>query len=267
MLCLTDMHHHILFGMDDGPEIEAEMEQMLTEAQQAGVTTIVATPHITPGIVPFSMALLEQRVTQANRACERLGLNLRVLMGSEMLYTFQTGRYLAEKRVPTLAGTNRVLVEFDPQVQFFEINDAIATILCNGYVPVLAHVERYSCLMWHPRRTIRLRKQKQVLYQLNESAILKSGLSFAAFTVRRLLRNGMQDNWPEKLWILIVGDGNYRQSFENIINSTAIASRVVLTGPTNNVVQMLSASDFFIMPSLHENHSIALLEALAIGLP
>jgi len=193
MLCLTDMHHHILFGMDDGPEIEAEMEQMLTEAQQAGVTTIVATPHITPGIVPFSMALLEQRVTQANRACERLGLNLRVLMGSEMLYTFQTGRYLAEKRVPTLAGTNRVLVEFDPQVQFFEINDAIATILCNGYVPVLAHVERYSCLMWHPRRTIRLRKQKQVLYQLNESAILKSGLSFAAFTVRRLLRNGMID--------------------------------------------------------------------------
>lgn len=190
MLSLIDMHHHLLYGMDDGPENETEMEQMLAEAQRAGVTTIIATPHITPGIVPFSMALLEQRVTQANRACKRLGFNLRVLPGSEMLYTFQTGRYLAEKRVPTLAGTNRVLVEFDPQVQFFEILDAISTILCNGYVPVLAHVERYSCLMRHPNRAIRLQEQHQVLFQLNESAILKRGFGFTAITVRMLLHKG-----------------------------------------------------------------------------
>ncbi|MDD3141360.1 MAG: glycosyltransferase, partial [Lachnospiraceae bacterium] len=38
-------------------------------------------------------------------------------------------------------------------------------------------------------------------------------------------------------------------------------------GVEDNVQPILAASDYFLLPSLHENHSIALLEAMAMELP
>lgn len=71
-----------------------------------------------------------------------------------------------------------------------------------------------------------------------------------------------------KLNILIVGSGDYLDVLKEIIRANSkLQHRVFFTGETKNVFPALAASDFFIFPSLHENHSIALLEAMAMKLP
>lgn len=71
--------------------------------------------------------------------------------------------------------------------------------------------------------------------------------------------------FPENLVFLFVGDGDYRKTFEE--KCKAYNVKTVFTGMQKNVKSFYMASDFFIQPSLHENHSIALLEACAAGIP
>lgn len=77
----------------------------------------------------------------------------------------------------------------------------------------------------------------------------------------------MRDNWPEAFHALMIGDGEYLAEFKQAIESQGLSKAVHCVGAQNDVKPLLAASDFFIMPSLHENHSIALLEAMAAGLP
>lgn len=77
----------------------------------------------------------------------------------------------------------------------------------------------------------------------------------------------MKDRWPDLFHALIVGDGAYLDEFKSGINENGLSDYVHCIGALKDVKPVLGASDFFIMPSLHENHSIALLEALAADLP
>lgn len=67
------------------------------------------------------------------------------------------------------------------------------------------------------------------------------------------------------LVFLFVGDGDYRESFE--CNCKKYSVRTIFAGLQHEVSRYYKASDFFILPSLHENHSIALLEACAAQIP
>lgn len=91
----------------------------------------------------------------------------------------------------------------------------------------------------------------------------EKGLTYLADALLELA-----DSWDDMLHILVIGDGNYMKEFQDAVKSKrSLEKHVHFTGIQKDVAPMLGASDFFIMPSLHENHSIALLEALAMKLP
>ena len=79
-----DIHHHILYGVDDGPKNCLEMFNMLKIAYEDGVKTIIATPHIAPGIKPFKVEDLESKVTEARWYCESNGYDVDIQLGSEI---------------------------------------------------------------------------------------------------------------------------------------------------------------------------------------
>lgn len=45
---MIDIHCHILWGVDDGPQSPEETEALLNLAKVEGITDIIATPHYTP---------------------------------------------------------------------------------------------------------------------------------------------------------------------------------------------------------------------------
>ena len=68
-----------------------------------------------------------------------------------------------------------------------------------------------------------------------------------------------------QLWL--AGEGPYRATLEDEIASRNLDGRVVLAGVFDSVDELLRAADLFVLPSLEEGMSVALLEAMAAGLP
>lgn len=69
----------------------------------------------------------------------------------------------------------------------------------------------------------------------------------------------------ENFVLLMVGDGDYFNACKEICKDKAY--KVIFAGSQKDTEKFYHAADFFIMPSLHENHSISLLEACAAQLP
>jgi glycosyltransferase involved in cell wall biosynthesis len=71
------------------------------------------------------------------------------------------------------------------------------------------------------------------------------------------------------LHLLIVGDGPKRDDLEEIAQWAGLGDRVHLAGavPYEEVPNWLTAADFFVIASTAESHPLAVLEALAAGLP
>lgn len=68
------------------------------------------------------------------------------------------------------------------------------------------------------------------------------------------------------LVLLLVGDGNLRNSIENKIEKLGINDSVVLVGSRSNTYDYYQAMDLFVFPSLWEGLGIAVIEAQAAGL-
>lgn len=188
-----DIHHHFLYGVDDGAENKIEMQKMLVDAESDGICEIIATPHITPGIVPYSVELFEMQVEEARTFIRSFGIELDVLLGSEVMHTFQTQRFLSEHSIPTLGKTDKILIEFATNVTAFEIEDAILTVLRAGYLPILAHIERYACLMNARHRLVDLKKEYDVFYQVNADCILRGRDYVTNKTIKRSIQEGLID--------------------------------------------------------------------------
>ena len=73
--------------------------------------------------------------------------------------------------------------------------------------------------------------------------------------------------WTPPPELLLVGDGPERASLELLAKSLGISERVRFQGFVENPRQFYNQMDLFALPSLHEGIPIALLEALAAGLP
>lgn len=68
-----------------------------------------------------------------------------------------------------------------------------------------------------------------------------------------------------RLWL--IGEGPQEGELASLVGAMGLQSRIILPGAFDTVEDVLAAADAFVLPSLHEGMSIALLEAMAAGLP
>ena len=155
---------------------------MALAAVRDGITHVVTTPHVMPGITPFNLALYREHLTALQSWCRDQGQGLRLYPGAEIFYTPMTVQYLNEGRVPTMNGTAHVLVEFDPDERYEQIRKACTEITAHGYIPILAHTERYTALVRHPKAALALREELGLAYQVNCNTIIQH----SAFSIQHL---------------------------------------------------------------------------------
>lgn len=80
--------------------------------------------------------------------------------------------------------------------------------------------------------------------------------------VRETLRHDSR-----RVLLLIVGDGTELAGAELLASDLGVRDRVVFAGLRSDVPRCLAAMDVYLQPSYYEGHSIAMLEAMAAGLP
>lgn len=168
----TDIHSHVIWGVDDGAETKEETFRMLREAVADGIGTIICTPHITPGIYAFPEEKFQENYSAANAWIMENDLPLKLYQGAEILYTDATPQMLRDKRIPSMAGSRYILVEFSPAEKMAVMMDALQQITATGYLPIIAHLERYSDI----RKTDQVREIKerfQAMIQINARSLFR----------------------------------------------------------------------------------------------
>ena len=187
---LTDLHQHLLWGMDDGARDMEESLAMLEEAARQGIAAVAATPHAIPGVRPFDAAAYEERLNLLREAEAARGLHVALLSGAEIAYTGQTASALCRGLIPTLGGGEHVLIELWHDITWRETREAVCELLRAGYFPILAHVERYACFVLEPKKALALRGELEVRYQVNAGTFLRKQSVFTRRFLRIMMERG-----------------------------------------------------------------------------
>ena len=188
----TDIHVHMLPGVDDGA---ASMEQSIRMARVAameGTSRIILTPHqkadrrsVSPEGIIRRMKLLQEEI-------DRQKIPIRLYPGNELFYRHGLEEYLAEGKVRTLADSSYCLVEFFPEEDFSYIRDALCRLADGGWRPILAHAERYDQVM-EDGRPEDLKRRSGCLYQVNASSLTgETGFLYKSRS-RKLLKKDLVD--------------------------------------------------------------------------
>ena len=139
----TDIHFHLLPGIDDGPVTMEESVELARAAFREGTRTIVVTPHVR-GDFFTAVCELPDRVAEVERELDREGLAMRLLVGGELGHDM-VGR-LGQDELELIAqgppGARWLLVE----TPFAGLGDGFTAatdeLRARGYRVVVAHPER-----------------------------------------------------------------------------------------------------------------------------
>lgn len=168
----TDIHSHVIWGVDDGAETKEETFQMLHAAVEDGIGRIVCTPHVTPGVYEFPEEIFQEHFWAAQEYIAGNNLPLVLYRGAEILYTESTPRLLREKAVTTMAGTNYALIEFSPTDTKEHIMSAVQKVAGSGVIPIIAHMERYPAI--HRTEDVwEMKKRYRALVQINARSLTR----------------------------------------------------------------------------------------------
>lgn len=147
---IIDVHAHILPGVDDGSRDMKETIQLLKKAAEQGITAVVATPHYSRR---REMPGLRQLAEEVRQEVRQWNPEFQIYLGQETYYHEELPERLNQGQGICLADTRYVLVEFDTGVSYQTLLRGIRRLTSAGYVPVLAHIERYGCLREKGRLT------------------------------------------------------------------------------------------------------------------
>jgi protein-tyrosine phosphatase len=142
MTGMVDLHSHHLPGVDDGPEtLDASLEQV-RRLGEAGYEVLVTTPHVIRGHYEHRRAGIETAVQVLQKA---VGAAPRILPGAEHRFDEDFLDLLARGELVPLGGRGTVvLVEFAWPKLPANVLDILYRIQLKGYVPLMAHPDRYQ---------------------------------------------------------------------------------------------------------------------------
>lgn len=183
----TDWHCHLLPGVDDGVQTMEESLQVLSFYGQLGISEVWLTPHIMEDM-PNRTEDLKERFAELNAAYQ--GNIILHLAAENMLDNLFEERLANNDLLPLGKSGKHLLVEtsyFNPPM---ELNNILLRIKSKGYIPVLAHPERY---VYMDKNDYRQLKEMNVMFQLN----LPSIVGMYGLNVKKkaedLLKSGLYD--------------------------------------------------------------------------
>lgn len=150
---LIDAHCHILFGVDDASKTAEETLNMLKIADEDGLDYILATSHIHYKFPENNRKLFEENLAKCNALIHDAGMNVKLIKGCEFYLDKTRTDMLTDEWVTPLGNSNVLLIEM-PWVhqEGVDETDLLQKVIDAGYIPMVAHPERYSCV--HENETL-----------------------------------------------------------------------------------------------------------------
>lgn len=164
---MIDFHSHILPSIDDGAKTLEESITILKEAEKAGVTNIIVTPHFILGSqYEANTKTRKEKLEQLNKEIAKQKLNMKLYLGNEVYVENNMLNLLKQKKVSTIHDSQYILFELPLNNTYHGLEDLIFNLKLHGYQPVIAHPERYQFLKENPKQIETLLEQG-ALFQCN----------------------------------------------------------------------------------------------------
>lgn len=178
---MIDIHSHILYDIDDGPEDARDTFKMLWMAKKEGITHMIATPHFRQNYNLYDHQMLMRRYNKVKDLIDEYRIPIKLYLGNEIAIDYSTVQALLRNEAKTLAGSRYVLIELPFARWTLDINKILSDIKSAGYIPIIAHAERYTQVMKHPMLLHKWRQEGYYI-QINANSLCKE----AGFRMRKL---------------------------------------------------------------------------------
>jgi tyrosine-protein phosphatase YwqE len=187
---VTDVHCHILPGVDDGAGTYRESVNALRWLNDIGIRRMYLTPHVMSDIAKNNRTYLTGQFDAFIKRLEndRVGDIPELKLGAE--YMLEAAFEQHKKDGLITYADRQALVETSymmPPTGFIRILEKLEE---DGYSPVLAHPERYIYMEDHDYKYL---KKQDVFFQLNYLSLTGAYGERAKRKADRLLKNGYYD--------------------------------------------------------------------------
>jgi len=186
---MKDIHSHILMEIDDGSRDIKESLEILKQAEKSGITDIMLTPHYIKNS-NFS-ANNNQKMEKFNILIEEVrkeNLSINLYLGNEVYIDEEILTLIKNGEIATLNGSRYILMELPFMNKVQNLKNIIFELVRNGYVPIIAHPERYHFIQKNPEK-VEEYLEMGALFQGNYQSLFGHYGSAAKKTLKILLKN------------------------------------------------------------------------------
>lgn len=217
----VDIHSHLLPGIDDGSKDLDQSILLIEKLHACGINHFITTPHILGGVYPNTPEIISEKLTLVRDELSRRGIeNITFRAAAEYMLDDHFYQLLKAKNVLTLKD-KYLLVElsfFSPPLNLREL---LFEIQLAGYVPVLAHPERY--VFWHHQMEMyETLKNAGCLFQFNILSLSNQYGKAIYKTSEHLIKNGLID---------FIGTDTHHLQHIKLLNQEADAKLIELLKP------------------------------------
>jgi tyrosine-protein phosphatase YwqE len=170
----TDMHSHLLPGLDDGAETVAHSLELLRELRELGFRKLIMTPHVMGDFYKNTPEGIRAALAELRTAAAAAGLDdVELECAAEYYLDEWLGQKLAAGTELLSFGGERKYLLFETSYmnEPFNLQATIFELKAAGYRPVLAHPERYTYFYGRLGEIRKLRDEYGVLLQLNLNSL------------------------------------------------------------------------------------------------
>lgn len=138
----TDIHNHVLPGIDDGAKNLKQSVEMLQKLMEMGYHKIIATPHIMSDIYPNDISSIQNALGLLQEELVRQKISLDLSASAEYFTDNYFYELIDQKKLLTF-GQKYVLFELSMFQPSAILDNVVFKLQHHNYIPVLAHFERY----------------------------------------------------------------------------------------------------------------------------
>ena len=188
---MIDFHSHIIPNIDDGSTSMKDTINMINEARQAGFTEIISTSHYIQKYYDLDCFEREKILDIIKKkVSEKKEINIKLYLGSEIYFTSEIIELVKNKKASTINNTRYLLFELPMNTKPLFVKEMVYELMQNGYIPIIAHPERYSYVQENIRYIEELAGMG-VLFQSNYGSIIGMYGNSAKKTLKKLLKNNL----------------------------------------------------------------------------
>ena len=143
LLSTTDLHSHLLPGIDDGVQTIDESIEVIKGFINLGYKKLITTPHIMYDFYKNDADIINTKLAEVREGLARESLDIELNAAAEYyLDEYFLDLINSDSQLLTF-GDNYVLFELSFMSKPMILKEAIFNLQTKGYKPVLAHAERY----------------------------------------------------------------------------------------------------------------------------